>query len=362
MVAKIGGETNESFMEWLSRSIICTSSVSWDLEDLSQALAKVGCSRVRALTSSKFILTYQSSGQRDEALMNKDVLGNWFHEVKSWDIYEASESRRLWIEVVGVPPHGWSLKNFGSIASLWEKLICLESPIDDTVSFDSMRILIETGSLRDARGHVILQIGDAGYRIRVKEASFSFNINPMFIAPESSTPITANVLKEDSRQPVSHNEDAAFKDDANMMVSANSKGVLPDASSRTTARFSIHGTRGLVNLGNELALDADVERSYWRADANLENEQTRVEGKESTGIQNDSNSCKDDDRLIISLVLTVTLTQGLQQSVLVRRAFPRKTLNPLINLTQLMAVLEMSSRLLRTLKLLIEWATLMTAS
>ena len=81
------------------------------------------------------------------------------------------------------------LKNFESIASLWGKLICLESPIDDTVSFDSMRILIETGSLRDAGGHVILQIGDAGYRIRVKEASFSFNINPMFIAPESSTPL-----------------------------------------------------------------------------------------------------------------------------------------------------------------------------
>jgi len=43
VVAKLGGEANESFVDWLNRSIICTSSVAWDLDDLSQALAMVGC-------------------------------------------------------------------------------------------------------------------------------------------------------------------------------------------------------------------------------------------------------------------------------------------------------------------------------
>jgi len=114
--------------------------------------------------------------------MNKGLLDNWFHEVKNWDIYEVCESRRLWIEVFGVPPHGWSLKNFERIASFWGKMICLETPIEDTICFGSMKILIESKTFQNVVGHIILQIGDAGYRITVKEANCSFNINPIFIA------------------------------------------------------------------------------------------------------------------------------------------------------------------------------------
>ena len=64
------GEMNESFMDWLSRSIIGISSVSWDLEDLTQALAKVGCSKVRTISNCKFILTYQTNDQKDDELKN----------------------------------------------------------------------------------------------------------------------------------------------------------------------------------------------------------------------------------------------------------------------------------------------------
>ena len=62
----------------------------------------------------------------------------------------------------------------------------METSIDDTASFDSMKILIESKSFQDVVGHIILQIGDAGYRILVKEASCSININPLFIALERS--------------------------------------------------------------------------------------------------------------------------------------------------------------------------------
>jgi len=103
---------------------------------------------------------------------------------------------------------GWSLRNFERIASFWGKLICLETSIDDTVSFDSMKILIESKSFQDVVGHIILQIGDAGHRILVKEASCSININPLFIAPERSS-----TVKETSRQPVINNDDDAIEDE-----------------------------------------------------------------------------------------------------------------------------------------------------
>ena len=51
-------------------------------------------------------------------------------------------------------------------------MICLETSIDDTVCFDSMKILIESKSFQDVVGHIVLQIVDVGYRIMVKEASY----------------------------------------------------------------------------------------------------------------------------------------------------------------------------------------------
>ena len=59
----------------------------------------------------------------------------------------------------------------------------LGDPIEGTSSFESMKILVESNSFQEVMGHIIMQIGDAGYRIMVKEANCSFIINPQFIVP-----------------------------------------------------------------------------------------------------------------------------------------------------------------------------------
>ena len=290
VVAKLSGETNESFVDWLNRSIISTSSVSWDLDDLSQALAKVGCEKVRAFSKCKFILTFQTGVQRDEVFQNQGLLVKWFHEVKNWDIYEACDSRRLWIEVFGVPPHGWSLKNFEIIASIWGELICLETTIDDTICFSSMRILIKSKCFQEVVGHIILQIGDASYRIMVKEASCSINLNPVFITSDSGIHNVNRKMEVGPRQPVNHKEEVVLQGNANQVVSANSEGVESVSSSPAKARITIHGEGELGCLGNEVAVGADVERC-------LEVEQAMEEGDESPCIQISSNLYREDERL-----------------------------------------------------------------
>ena len=204
MVATMNGELNEVFLDWLNKSLICVSEVAWDLEVLTQALVKDGCSKIRSLSKYKFVLTYQTREQKEEVLKNQVNLANWFDEVKNWDIYEVCETRRFWIEVFGVPPHGWTMRNFERIVSFWGKLVCLETPIEDTVSFESMKILVESNSFQEVMGHLILQIGDAGYRIMVKEASCSFVINPQFIAPESSSSTGVKKVNEASSGPDHH--------------------------------------------------------------------------------------------------------------------------------------------------------------
>jgi len=80
----------------------------------------------------------------EEALNNHQELDTWFSEVKRWDKYDYCETRKVWLEIIGVPPHGWKWENFKKIAYLWGRLICLGKSIARTDNFESMKILIAT--------------------------------------------------------------------------------------------------------------------------------------------------------------------------------------------------------------------------
>jgi len=102
--------------------------------------------------------------------VNRATLNKWFQEVKRWDVYEACSTRRAWIEVFGVPPHGWSLANFELIASLWGKLVCLETPVEDAISFESMKILIDTDRFHGIEGQVVMHTVDAGFLVMIQRS------------------------------------------------------------------------------------------------------------------------------------------------------------------------------------------------
>ena len=196
-----------------SRSLICVSDVPRDLEMLSKLLEKDDHSKVYALSKFKFILTFDVIDQMKASLANHVMLDKWFCEVKRWDIYEVCDTRRVWTEVFGVPPHGWNQQNFENIASIWGKLVCLETSIDDTISFESMRILIDSDRMQTIEGHLLLHLGDAGYRVEVKEASCSFQINPQFIVPANSSPMEAKATNEVNQKVKVHGTDVVVCDE-----------------------------------------------------------------------------------------------------------------------------------------------------
>ena len=89
--------------------------------------------------------------------------------MKRWDKYEYCETRRVWLEIIGMPPHGWKWENLKKIANIWGKLICLAKPIIRTKSFESMKLFIITDILRTIHCDLILNIEDLGYRILIRE-------------------------------------------------------------------------------------------------------------------------------------------------------------------------------------------------
>ena len=105
------------------------------------------------------------------ALSNHEELDNWFTEIKKWDRYDRCSTRKVWLEVIGVPPHGWSWETFNKIAEIWGVLISLGKSILRTDTFASMKLLIETDILSNIERSLILQIEELGYRVHVKEVS-----------------------------------------------------------------------------------------------------------------------------------------------------------------------------------------------
>ena len=107
------GEVNSEFEEWLSRSLVCTTEEPKDLATFSSAILQGygQCSKVCALSSDKFILTFDNEELMEEALRNHEELDVWFKDIIKWSKYETCESRKVWVEVFGVPPRGWCWEN-----------------------------------------------------------------------------------------------------------------------------------------------------------------------------------------------------------------------------------------------------------
>ena len=181
------GKVNEDFIPWLSRSLVCSSREYRDLATLANAIINNygQCSRISALSGFKFILTYQSVEARDAALENHEELDLWFYEVKKWDRYEACSSRKVWLEIIGVPPHGWEWENFKKIADTWGYFICLGKPLIRTDAFDSMKVLIETDRLSFIEDDFILHIEDLGYRVHVKEVVSAGVVHQNVTSPQA---------------------------------------------------------------------------------------------------------------------------------------------------------------------------------
>ncbi|KAJ8434196.1 hypothetical protein Cgig2_004667 [Carnegiea gigantea] len=132
------GELNVEFKEWLNRSLVCTSKEPRDPVALAIALISDfrQCTKICSLRKFKFMLTFPSIEQMQEVLGNHDEQGHWFIN------YKTCETRTVWIEIFGVPPHGWKGENFRRIVELWGRVVCLGKSIDnsDSFEFESMKV------------------------------------------------------------------------------------------------------------------------------------------------------------------------------------------------------------------------------
>ncbi|KAJ8427710.1 hypothetical protein Cgig2_019015 [Carnegiea gigantea] len=183
----IPDQESQSYNKLLIGQKVCTSNEPRDLATLASAITNgfCQCMKIYALSSFKFILTFGIAELIDETLRNHGELDLWFSEIKKRSRYECCETRKVWLEIYGVPPHGWLWENFSKIAEIWERLICLGKPIYRIESFESMKVQIITYIFRRIDEELLLTLEDRGYRVWIKEVGSAMLI-PCSLAMENT--------------------------------------------------------------------------------------------------------------------------------------------------------------------------------
>jgi len=103
-------------------------------------------------------------------------LNQWFYSVSDWNETEVCQTRRIWIEIVGLPLQFWSEANIKAIAAEWGDVVLVEKESSTLESLASAKVLIDTLSLKQIEGEAIIQAADKGFKVCVFEAKSEYTI------------------------------------------------------------------------------------------------------------------------------------------------------------------------------------------
>ncbi|MED6203679.1 hypothetical protein PIB30_001373, partial [Stylosanthes scabra] len=123
---------------------------------------------IRDVGPYRCLITFSSEEIRDGA-MNDELLLSVFDEVRAhWDIF-GSLSRRVWIEVMGMPVKLWCVENFRKIAEQWGKVVRFDDRAEEWKSFSIARVLVNTFQWEFINKWINVKVEDYVFEVMVKE-------------------------------------------------------------------------------------------------------------------------------------------------------------------------------------------------
>ncbi|MED6201717.1 hypothetical protein PIB30_097870 [Stylosanthes scabra] len=104
-----------------------------------------------------------------EAEVENELLLSLFDEVKPhWEIFW-SLSRRIWIEIMGLPIGLWSSENYNKIVKLSGKIVRIDDRTEESKSFTTARILLDCFQWERIHEWITLRIDGREFEVFVKE-------------------------------------------------------------------------------------------------------------------------------------------------------------------------------------------------
>ncbi|MED6125319.1 hypothetical protein PIB30_067359 [Stylosanthes scabra] len=137
-------------IEKLGRCLIGETLEPYDYDPLRRSLFNEELSILdeKMLGSMKVIMKFDSNRSLEEAYKSP-ILHNRFIEIRKWSPGATNGTRRIWIEVTGLPLHGWITENMTKVGSVWGKGPMIQAFEDVEIDGEVFRILVrEVGSAK----------------------------------------------------------------------------------------------------------------------------------------------------------------------------------------------------------------------
>jgi len=253
MQTLIKGKMDDASREWLERTLVCTTGEPRDMAALDSAmLAGFGQPyKLRALSCVQFLVTFPTAEIVLEVLENQEELKQWFTDIKKWGLEDRSEVRRVWLDVYGVPPHGWTWENFKAIVETWGSIICLGKSTLEPESFEVMRVLIATKLFRKIEDEILLALDYGGYRVMVREVA-TINHAVTLVDVNTNNEVQSQDIPgfEDIDDNISNNEadDEAWKNSEVQIFSNGTADKEPQRSNECGQKYSSETRTKTVSL------------------------------------------------------------------------------------------------------------------
>ncbi|MED6219590.1 hypothetical protein PIB30_037124 [Stylosanthes scabra] len=117
--SKIYLEESKALKEKLRRCVIGEALDPINVESLLQEV-KSDCNcleEVRMLGAMTVMMVFDSTQNMDK-MMESNTLAKHFLKIRKWTSGEANRTRECWIEVSGLPLHGWTKENMLKIGNV----------------------------------------------------------------------------------------------------------------------------------------------------------------------------------------------------------------------------------------------------
>jgi len=132
---------------------------------------------VKDLSKFKFLLTAGTKVIKDKLkIEGAECLKQWFSSCNDWAEEDVCQTKRLWLEIVGVQIHLWSEQNIKKIIENWGDVVYVEKDISAMASFAFAKVVIDSLCMEPIEDEALLQVGDKGFRVSVFEAKTEFII------------------------------------------------------------------------------------------------------------------------------------------------------------------------------------------
>ncbi|MED6113842.1 hypothetical protein PIB30_074621 [Stylosanthes scabra] len=122
----------------------------------------------RDMRPYRCLITFSSMEIKDGA-MEDELLNSVFDELRPhWEFCE-SLTRRVWIEIMGLPIGLWCTENLNRITKLWGRLIRQDDRIEEKKSFSTARVLLDSFQWEMIHEWISLKVDDKVFELFVKE-------------------------------------------------------------------------------------------------------------------------------------------------------------------------------------------------